>query len=212
MIIDRPRNIRIAIVEDDPEIRINLALLINTTEGLICQYTFEDAEEFLVNLDRANPELVLMDIQLPGISGIEAIRQLKRKRPDIEALMLTVYQDDNLVFDSLCAGASGYLVKSTTPDRIVESIREVLRGGAPMSTQIARMVIDSFQKKKESGLTDREQDVLGQLCKGKSYKNIGDALFISQDTVRSHIKSIYKKLEVNSKSEAVVKAFRERLV
>ncbi len=208
----RPRNIRITIVEDDPEIRLNLALLINTTEGLICQYTFSNAEEFLTNLDSVDPELVLMDIQLPGMSGIDAVRRLKEKNPEAEALMLTVYQDDKLVFDSLCAGASGYLVKSTPPEKIVESIREVLNGGAPMSTQIARMVVSSFQKKNESGLTEREYDVLDQLCKGKSYKNIGDALFISQDTVRSHIKSIYKKLEVNSKSEAVVKAFRERLV
>ena len=212
MIIERPRNIRIAIVEDDPEIRINLALLINTTEGLICESTFEYAEELLANLQEVNPELVLMDIQLPGISGIEAVTRIKERQPEIEVLMLTVYQDDKLVFDSLCAGASGYLVKSTPHERIVESIREVLRGGAPMSSQVARMVVGSFQRKNESGLTDREQDVLNQLCQGKSYKNIGDALFISQDTVRSHIKSIYKKLEVNSKSEAVVKAFKERLV
>jgi len=212
MINTRPRNIRITIVEDDPEIRINLALLINTTEGLICQYTFRDAEEFLEHLDEINPELGLMDIQLPGISGIEAVKRIKRVKPKVEALMLTVYQDDQLVVDSLCAGASGYLVKSTPPGKIVESIREVLNGGAPMSTQVARMVVGSFRKIRETGLTEREQDVLDQLCKGKSYKNIADALFISQDTVRSHIKSIYKKLEVNSKSEAVVKAFRDRLV
>ncbi len=209
---ERARNIRVVIVEDDPEIRINLALLINTSEGLICQYTFKDAEELLRNLSVVNPELVLMDIQLPGISGIEAVKKLKDINRHIEVLMLTVYQDDKLVFDSLCAGASGYLIKSTSPERIVSSIREVLAGGAPMSTQVARMVVSSFQRKKESGLTEREHDVLLQLCEGKSYKNIADALFISQDTVRSHIKSIYKKLEVNSKSEAVVKAFKERLV
>ena len=209
---NQTRNTRISIVEDDPEIRINLALMINTSQDFICQYTFQNAEEMLSNLDVANPELVLMDIQLPGISGIEAVKRIKTRKPEVEALMLTVYQDDKLVFDSLCAGACGYLMKSTPPNEIIKSMREALNGGAPMSTQIARMVVGSFQKKKDSGLTIREQEVLGQLCQGKSYKNIGDSLFISQDTVRSHIKSIYKKLEVNSKSEAVVKAFRERLV
>ena len=126
--------------------------------------------------------------------------------------MLTVHQNDKLVFDSLCAGASGYLVKNTPPARIIDAIQEALRGGAPMSTQVARMVVQSFRKKQETTLTERERDVLQQLCEGKSYKSIGDALFISQDTVRSHIKSIYKKLEVNSKSEAVAKALRSRIV
>ncbi|MBO3699884.1 response regulator transcription factor [Roseivirga sp. E12] len=205
-------NIRLNIVEDDPEIRSNLALIINTSEGMICDRTFENAESFLENLELQNPDIVLMDISLPGITGIKAVEKMKEKMPNIEALMLTVHQDDQLVFDSLCAGASGYLVKSTPPQRIIEAIREAMSGGAPMSTSIARMVVKSFRKQTESDLTEREMDVLDQLCKGKSYKLIADALFISQDTVRSHIKSIYKKLEVNSKSEAVAKALKDRLV
>ncbi|OEK02873.1 DNA-binding response regulator [Roseivirga sp. 4D4] len=204
--------IRLNIVEDDPEIRNNLALIINTSEGMICERTFENAESFLENLEAQKPDIVLMDISLPGMTGIQAVEKMKEKAPKAEALMLTVHQDDQLVFDSLCAGASGYLVKSTPPLRIIDAIREAVGGGAPMSTSIARMVVKSFSKKTESDLTEREMDVLDQLCQGKSYKLIADALFISQDTVRSHIKSIYKKLEVNSKSEAVAKALKDRLV
>ncbi len=204
--------IRLNIVEDDPEIRNNLALIINTSEGMMCERTFENAESFLENLETQKPDIVLMDISLPGMTGIQAVEKMKEKAPKAEALMLTVHQDDQLVFDSLCAGASGYLVKSTPPLRIIDAIREAVSGGAPMSTSIARMVVKSFSKKTESDLTEREMDVLDQLCQGKSYKLIADALFISQDTVRSHIKSIYKKLEVNSKSEAVAKALKDRLV
>jgi len=204
--------IRLNIVEDDPEIRNNLALIINTSEGMMCDRTFENAESFLENLETQKPDIVLMDISLPGMTGIQAVEKMKERAPKAEALMLTVHQDDQLVFDSLCAGASGYLVKSTPPLRIIDAIREAVSGGAPMSTSIARMVVKSFSKKTESDLTEREMDVLDQLCQGKSYKLIADALFISQDTVRSHIKSIYKKLEVNSKSEAVAKALKDRLV
>lgn len=205
-------NIKLSLVEDDPEIRKNLALIINTSEGMICENTYDNAEDFLATLEDGKPNIVLMDISLPGISGIKAVERMKEIAPEVEALMLTVHQDDQLVFDSLCAGASGYLVKSTPPHRIVEAIRETIGGGAPMSTSIARMVVKSFRKQQQTDLTEREMDVLDQLCKGKSYKLIADALFISQDTVRSHIKSIYKKLEVNSKSEAVAKALKDRLV
>mgnify|MGYP000400953133 CR=1 FL=1 len=205
-------NIKLSLVEDDPEIRKNLALIINTTEGMICENTYDNAEDFLTSLEEEKPNVVLMDISLPGITGIKAVEKMKEMASEVEALMLTVHQDDQLVFDSLCAGASGYLVKNTPPQRIVEAIRETMSGGAPMSTSIARMVVKSFRKQQQTDLTEREMDVLDQLCKGKSYKLIADALFISQDTVRSHIKSIYKKLEVNSKSEAVAKAFKDRLI
>ncbi len=204
--------IRLSIVEDDPEIRNNLAIIINTSKGMICEKTYDNAEDFLDDLSDRTPDIVLMDISLPGMTGIKAVEQMKEKIPSVEALMLTVHQDDQLVFDSLCAGASGYLVKSTPPERIVEAVVEAMNGGAPMSTSIARMVVKSFRKQQRADLTEREMDVLDQLCKGKSYKLIADALFISQDTVRSHIKSIYKKLEVNSKSEAVAKALKDKLV
>jgi len=210
--IEVETRIKVAIVEDDPEIRTNLSLIINSAEELICKDQYESAEDFLEELGQSMPDVVLMDIQLPKMDGIEAVRQLKARYRHMEVLMLTVHQNDKLVFDSLCAGASGYLVKNTPPARIIDAIQEALRGGAPMSTQVARMVVHSFRKNQETTLTERERDVLQQLCQGKSYKSIGDALFISQDTVRSHIKSIYKKLEVNSKSEAVAKALRTRIV
>lgn len=210
--IEVDTRIKVAIVEDDPEIRMNLSLIINSSGELVCDNQYASAEHFLEELRSAMPDVVLMDIQLPKMDGIEAVRQLKAKYRDIEVLMLTVHQNDKLVFDSLCAGASGYLVKNTPPARIIDAIQEALRGGAPMSTQVARMVVQSFRKNQETTLTGRERDVLQQLCEGKSYRSIGDALFISQDTVRSHIKSIYKKLEVNSKSEAVAKALRTRIV
>lgn len=204
--------IRLSIIEDDPEIRNNLALIINANEGMICEQTYDNAEEFLNELENSKLDIVLMDISLPGMTGIRAVEKMKESVPEVEALMLTVHQDDQLVFDSLCAGASGYLVKSTPPEHIIKAVVEAMNGGAPMSTSIARMVVKSFRKQQRADLTEREMDVLDQLCKGKSYKLIADALFISQDTVRSHIKSIYKKLEVNSKSEAVAKALKDKLV
>jgi DNA-binding NarL/FixJ family response regulator len=210
--INLDTRINVAIVEDDPEIRNNLSLIINSADDLICEQTYESAELFLAALDTTIPDVVLMDIQLPKMNGIEAVIQLKERHRHVEVLILTVHQNDKLVFDSLCAGASGYLIKNTPPARIIDAIQEAMRGGAPMSSQVARMVVQSFRKNRESDLTEREREVLEQLCKGKSYRSIGDALFISQDTVRSHIKSIYKKLEVNSKSEAVAKALKTRII
>lgn len=210
--INLETRIKVAIVEDDPEIRMNLSLIINGADDLICEHNYESAELFLKAVSEVAPDVVLMDIQLPKMNGIEAVRELKSRHRHVEVLMLTVHQNDKLVFDSLCAGASGYLVKNTPPSKIVDAIQEAMRGGAPMSSQVARMVVGSFRQKQDNLLTQRERDVLEQLCEGKSYRSIGDTLFISQDTVRSHIKSIYKKLEVNSKSEAVAKALRTRII
>jgi len=153
-----------------------------------------------------------MDIGLPGMSGIEGIRKIKENLPSIDILMLTVHEDSKMVFDALCAGACGYLIKNTQPVKLLEAIKEVHEGGAPMSTQIARLVVTSFKINPHSNLTNRETEVLTQLCKGKSYRMIAEALFISEETVRRHIKNIYKKLEVGSKSDAVAKALKEKLV
>lgn len=204
--------IRVAIVEDDPEIRTHLSLIINSVHDLICEHSYASAELFLKGVGEAAPDVVLMDLQLPKMNGIDAVKELKHQYRHIEVLMLSVHQNDQLIFDSLCAGASGYLMKNTPPTRIIDAIQEAFRGGAPMSTQVARMVVQSFGKKQNSPLAQRERDVLEQLCEGKSYRSIGDTLLISQDTVRSHIKSIYKKLEVNSKSEALAKAIRTRII
>lgn len=204
--------INIAIVEDDSEIRESLAILINGTPGYACINTFTDCESAIKEIIGDPPNVVLMDIGLPGMSGIEGVRKIKEQLPDVDILMLTVHNDSQKVFEALCAGACGYLIKDTPPARLLEAIAEVYHGGAPMSSQIARMVVDSFKINSHDELTHRETEVLTQLCKGKSYKMIADALFISEETVRRHIKNIYKKLEVSSKSEAVAKALKERLV
>lgn len=204
--------INVSIVEDDDEIRESLAILINGTRGFTCISTYVNCETAISGIIDDPPDVILMDIGLPGMSGIEGIRRVKAHIPDVDILMLTVHSDSKKVFEALCAGACGYLIKDTPPARLLEAITEAYNGGAPMSTQIARMVVDSFKINSHSDLTQREIEVLNQLCKGKSYRMIADTLFISEETVRRHIKNIYKKLEVSSKSEAVVKALKERLV
>ena len=204
--------ISVIIVEDDSEIRESLSLLINGTPDFECLESFEDAESSLKWLNEEIPDVVLMDIGLPGISGIEAIKKIKEKYPSLDVLVLTIHENDEYVFDALCAGATGYLTKDTLPAKILEGIKEVYNGGAPMSTQIARMVIGSFKIEPSPDLTKRETEVLTELCNGSSYKMIADTLFISEETVRKHIKNIYRKLEVHSKSEAVAKAIRDKLV
>ncbi len=204
--------ISVSIVEDDVDIRDSLALLINSTEGFMCTNTYGECMSAIKGLDEELTDVVLMDIGLPGMSGIEGIRRIKEKHPDLDIIVLTVHENDEMVFEALCAGACGYLVKETPTIRLLEAIKEVKQGGSPMSTQIARMVVGSFQRKSDPVLTPRETDVLHQLCKGKSYKMIGESLSISEETVRRHLKSIYKKLEVHSKSEAVAKAIKENLV
>ena len=204
--------ITVAIVEDDPDIRESLALLINGTPGYECVATYGSAEKAVKGLLQELPDVVLMDIGLPGMSGIDAIKRLKEKEPDLDILVLTIQSDNTVVFDALCAGACGYLVKDTPPAQLLDAIQETYEGGAPMSTKIARQVVESFQITPHTNLTARETEVLTHLCKGKSYKMIADTLFISEETVRRHIKNIYRKLEVHSKSEAVAKAFKEKLV
>ncbi len=204
--------INVAIVEDDDDIRQSLAALIDEAEGFMCTNTYGECWSALQGIDAEEPDVVLMDIGLPGISGIEGIRRIKERHPNLDIVVLTVHENDETVFEALCAGACGYLVKETPTPRILDAIREVKAGGSPMSTQIARMVTTSFQKKSEHILTSREMEVLAQLCKGKSYKMIGESLFISEETVRRHLKNIYKKLEVHSKSEAVAKALRQNII
>ena len=204
--------ISVAIVEDDADIRASLAVLIDGTEGFMCSNAYPDCWTAIKGIDAEVPDVVLMDIGLPGMSGIDGTRRIKQRHPDLDIIVLTVHENDETVFEALCAGACGYLVKETSPQRILEAIKEVQGGGSPMSTQIARMVTMSFQKKAESLLTPREVEVLSKLSTGKSYKMIGESLFISEETVRRHLKNIYKKLEVHSKSEAVAKAMRNKLI
>ena len=204
--------IDVSIVEDDSEIRESLALLINGTNGYSCQNNFPDCETMIKHVKELLPDVVLMDIDLPGMSGIEGVRKIKEMTPDIDILMLTVHGDSRTVFEALCAGACGFLTKDVQPLKLLDAISEAHTGGAPMSSQIARMVVNSFKATGNSNLTTREKEVLIQLCKGKSYRMIADTLYISEETVRRHIKNIYRKLQVSSKSEAVAKALKEKLV
>lgn len=204
--------ITVTIIEDDQEIRDSLSYLINATDGYECISRYESCEDAIKKVSDELPDVILMDISLPGMSGIHGTKLIKEKHPDIDIIVLTIHENDKFVFDALCAGATGYLVKETQPARILDAIKEAREGGAPMSTQIARMVVGSFQIQPSPDLTNRESEVLTQLCEGKSYKMIAETLYISEETVRRHIKNIYKKLEVHSKSEAVAKAIREKLV
>ncbi|MBV6421108.1 MAG: Transcriptional regulatory protein DegU [Ignavibacteriaceae bacterium] len=211
--------INVAIVEDNDTIREGLAVLINGTSGYKCVGSFRDCESFLLKLNTLDANVVLMDIALPGINGIEGIRESKKIKPDIDILMLTIYEDSEKVFDALCTGACGYLVKKTPPLKLLEAIKEVYEGGSPMSSQIARQVITAFKESKDTKieqqefeLSPREKEVLTLLAGGNNYQQIANQLFISVDTVRHHIKNIYKKLHVHTQSEAVAKAIRKKII
>jgi len=206
--------ITVAIVEDIKDIREGLKLLINNSDGFTCQEVYMNAEDAIQNLPGSQPDVVLMDIHLPGINGIDAVRSLKGNCPSTQFIMSTVYEDDDNIFESLKAGASGYLLKKTAPSRILDAIMEVYNGGSPMSTQIARKVIASFQKKDSIDevdiLTPKEKEILKALAKGLRYKEIADEMNISIETVRSHARKIYEKLHVQSRTEALNKVFGPR--
>lgn len=211
--------IKVAVVEDNDIIREGLSALIKGTDGYYFSGAFRDCESFLQKLEAAEPDVVLMDIALPGMNGIEGVKAAKKIKPEINILMLTIYEDNNTIFEALCAGACGYLVKKTPPTRLLEAIKDVYSGGSPMSSNIARKVITVFQQNKNGQfddtkfkITDREKEVLNYLSDGNNYQEISESLFISIDTVRHHIKNIYKKLHVHSQSEAVAKAIRKGLI
>jgi len=205
-----PVQIQVAIVEDDEEIRANLTHRLGGSASLRLLNSYADAETALEDLPRHKPDVVLVDINLPGMDGVECVRHLKAKLPDTQFMMLTVYEDASRLFKSLMAGASGYLLKRTTPARLLAAIREVYEGGSPMTPQIARRVVQHFQQaaapsSEVKKLTAREKDVLDQLAQGFRYKEIVDNLGISQGTLHSYIRNIYVKLRVHSRTEAVVK-------
>jgi DNA-binding NarL/FixJ family response regulator len=203
--------ITVAIVEDIKEIREGLQMLINLSEGFSCNEIYPNAEIALEQLPATLPNVVLMDINLPGLSGIDCVRQLKLKCCDTQFIMSTVYEDDESIFESLKAGATGYLLKKTEPARILEAITEVYRGGSPMSAQIARRVINSFQKADgidaSTILTAKEKEILKALSKGLRYKEIAANMYIGVETVRSHARRIYEKLQVQSRTEALNKVY-----
>jgi DNA-binding NarL/FixJ family response regulator len=207
----------VAIIEDMRDVREGLSVLINGTTGFRCTSTFRTMEEALARITRERTDVILTDIGLPGMSGIDGIRILRDRMPDVPILALTVYDSDEQVFRALCAGASGYLLKNTPPARLLESLREVADGGAPMSPEVARRVLRLFREFQppthaDYHLTPQEHELLKLLVDGHHRKTAAAALGISVNTVSFHLKRIYEKLQVHSKSEAVAKALRERIV
>lgn len=203
-------NIRVAIVEDDEQVRTQLARLVGETKGFECVATFSSGEQALESLPRRAPDVVLMDINLPGISGVECVRRLKALAPEVQIVMVTVYDDSDRIFQALQMGASGYLLKLSTTAEILHAIEEVHRGGAPMSSYIARKVVQSFRRqgassKPAENLSKRETDVLDYVSRGYTNKEIADALGLSAETVRGYLKTIYSKLHVRSRTEAAMK-------
>lgn len=213
----RPLPLAVVIIEDVRDVREGLAILINGSPGFRCTRSFRTMEEALKGVAEANPQVVLTDLELPGMSGIDGIRHLQERLPGVPILALTVHDSDDKVFAALCAGASGYLLKNTPPARLLDSLREVADGGAPMSPEIARRVVALFREFRPPSqasyqLTPQENELLKLLVDGHHKKTAAQAMGISVNTVSFHLKNIYGKLQVHSKSEAVVKALRERLV
>jgi len=206
--------INVAIDEDNDKIRDGLSLLIDGSEGFRCVATYSNAEDALKYLPGQKPDVVLMDIQLPKMSGIECVENLQEKSRDLQIMMLTVYEDNEQVFKSLAAGATGYILKRTPPAELLEAIRELHEGGSPMSDQIARKVVQTFQQigkssKETENLSERETEILSYLAKGYQDKEIAEKFFLSVKTIRTHLRNIYKKLHVHSRTEAVLKYLRK---
>jgi DNA-binding NarL/FixJ family response regulator len=205
--------ITVSIVEDNEQLRTTLARVLNRSDGFRCLSHHGSAEEALKDMPAIKPEVVLMDINLPGINGVECVRQLKQILPGLQVIMLTVYEDTENIFSALAAGATGYLLKRTKTPELLEAIREVHRGGSPMTTHIARKVTQSFLKAGPSpqpteNLSQREQEVLDCLSQGFLYKEIAEKLGISYETVHTYIRRIYEKLQVRTRTEAVAKFLR----
>ncbi len=196
-------DIRIALIEDDETIREGYEYLIGNNEGYKIVGSFASYEEASKKIAKCDPDVILLDVELPGISGIDAIPKIKKLVSDAHIIILTVYEQELLIFRALGNGASGYLTKDTPHKKIISSIKEVMGGGGPMSSQIAKMVIQSFQRNEESPLTPRETEILEQIATGKSRKRIAEELYIDLETVKSHIKNIYSKLNVHSKADAI---------
>jgi len=203
---------KIIIIEDNEKISQGYTLLINSTNRYVVEASYLNCEDALKNLKNIKPDIILMELDLRGMHGIEGIREMKERYPHIEILIVTGYDDPRLVYDSLCAGASGYLTKSANYAELVSALDQLASGGAPMSSKVARMVVESFQRNPLSPLSKRETEVLGLLSRGYSYSSIADRLFIAKETVKTHLKNIYQKLQVNSKADAVTLALEERYI
>lgn len=211
--------IRVAIFEDNKHLRETFELLLNHTDGFICAGAWPDCRNIVTNLEVYPSDIVLMDIEMPGMNGIEATKLVKEHFPKIDILIQTIFFEDEHIFNAICSGASGYILKSTTPDGYIEAIKDVQSGGSPMTPGIARRVIELFKHNlkpavpaKEYNLTTQEKKVLQLLVQGKSYKMIAAELFVATDTVKSHVTSVYAKLHVHSGTEAVSLALKDKIV
>jgi DNA-binding NarL/FixJ family response regulator len=203
---------RVLIVEDDEEIRNSFSLIVNSSEKFIVVNSYGSCEEAIDQINKDKPDIVLMDIELTGMNGIRGTKLSKDKYAQAEVIMVTVYEDSDLVFEALKAGASGYITKSANYMELLTALDEIIRGGAPMSSRIARMVIDNFHVNPNSPLTKRETEILQLISEGKTYTQISEELFISKETAKTHIKNIYSKLQVNTKSEAIARANQDKLI
>lgn len=209
--------IKLLIYEDNPQLREGLTMLINGSDGFEVLTSFRDCNNVVEEVAAYKPDVILMDIDMPGMSGVEGLKLIRQTNSVVKILMLTVFDDNKNVFEAIRSGANGYILKKTPPAKLLEYIQEAQSGGAPMTSSIATQVLKMFtdihdDKGEDYNLSDREKQVLQLLVNGYSYKMIASEMFIAIDTVRSHIKKIYEKLQVNSKSEAVAKAFRDKLV
>lgn len=208
--------IRILLYDDSNQLRQTIALLLSKTPGFEVAGDFDNCETAATDIELLKPDVVLMDIDMPGKTGIEGVRSIREKNPDVKIIMLTVFDDNKNVYDAIRFGANGYVLKKSSPQAIIDAITDVYNGGAPMNSSIATQVLKMFAGMSPAGkdydLSEREKEVLQSLVNGNSYKMVAASLKISIDTVRTHIRSIYEKLQVNSKSEAVAKALKDRIV
>jgi DNA-binding NarL/FixJ family response regulator len=213
--------IRVAIFEDNKLVRDALEAILNGTQGFKCSGTFADVNNLERDIKRSQPDVVMMDIELPGMNGIEATEIIQEKFPCVKILIQTVFDDSEKIFNALCAGASGYILKNDPPSKLLQAVHEVFNGGAPMSSSIAKKMLQFFQNKNvilipieaiDYQLSEREKEILTLMTGGHNFKTIAEKSFISYETVRTHVKKIYKKLHVASRSEAILKAQQQRLV
>lgn len=204
---------RVLIIEDDPEIRSSFAMIVDSSQKFTVVNSYGNCEDAIKHINSDKPDIVLMDVELPGgMNGIKGTKIIKDKSPNSDIIMVTVYEDSEMVYEALKSGASGYITKSANYMELLSALEEITKGGAPMSSKIARMVIDNFHLNPNSPLTKRETEILQLISEGKTYTQISEELFISKETSKTHIKNIYSKLQVRSKSEAIAKANQDKLI
>jgi len=204
---------RVLVIEDDPEIRSSFVMIVDSSQKFTVVNSYGNCEDAIKHLHSDKPDIVLMDVELPGgMNGIKGTKIIKEKSPNADIIMVTVYEDSEMVYEALKSGASGYITKSANYTELLSALDEITKGGAPMSSKIARMVIDNFHLNPNSPLTKRETEILQLISEGKTYTQISEELFISKETSKTHIKNIYSKLQVRSKSEAIAKANQDKLI